>query len=447
MKFLQFLAMMSLPCVAFAAPADTPATEKAAAVADKEVPKVLTTINPTSPPLISPSPPMAVTARESFQLTLSDDKKVIHLMGSFRSGISAALKTMLVKNPTVETVVLSSPGGSMIDGIAVEKIIRQHGVNTHVELMCASACSEAFQGGEKRTVAPTGRLGFHQATQGIFQAALVGDERESASNQLIVDIWKRRGLSDAFIERTMKTLNRDIWLPSNAELLAENIVTSFTEGGDPGIAPVGKWRSAAAMEQEVLTGPIWAYARTHRPKLYLRSATVFWIGDIIENDAGPLEQLAETTLLAALLKDADWFSDALLLRFIASEHANWTNKSDVLNKRCRGAFRSNFPISSGDTAADRQALILEIMQAHDGERIVEPKRYKASQSSVIEFWSDMVAIGEYDSDSVTRNFCTEPVNYYDALAQLPEAKRLEYFRALAVTLLHPAPSSVKLNLP
>ena len=96
-------------------------------------------------------------------------------MGSFRSGISAALKTMLFKNPTVETVVLSSPGGSMIDGIAVEKIIRQHGVNTHVELMCASACSEAFQGGKHRTVAPTGRLGFHQATQAVFYpAALVG---------------------------------------------------------------------------------------------------------------------------------------------------------------------------------------------------------------------------------------------------------------------------------
>jgi hypothetical protein len=201
------------------------------------------------------------------------------------------------------------------------------------------------------------------------------------------------------------------------------------------------------MEQDVLTGPIWAYARTHRPKLYLRSATVFWIGDIIENDAGPLEQLAETTLLAALLKDTDWFSNELLLRFIASEHANWTSKPDVLNKKCRGPFRSNFPISSGGTAAERQALILEIMQAHDGERLVEPKRYKASQSSVIEFWSDMVAMGEYDSDSVTRNFCTEPVNYYDALAQLPEAKRLEYFRALAVTLLHPAPSPVKLNLP
>ena len=103
----------------------------------------------------------------------------------------------------------------------------------------------------------------------------------------------------------MKTLNRDIWLPSNAELLAENIVTSFTDGGDPGIAPVGKWQSAAAMEQDVLTGPIWAYARTHRPKLYMRSAMVFWIGDIIENDAAPLEQLAEITLLAALLKDTD----------------------------------------------------------------------------------------------------------------------------------------------
>lgn len=447
-NFAKLTALISLPWAAVAAPDNAPTIHGEPPASVEEPIKEPVTINPASPPgKNSPLLPNAAPF-DSFKLTISDDKKVVHLMGSFRSGISAALKNMLNANPQVEKIILSSGGGAVIDGLAVEKIIRQHGLNTHVELLCASACTEAFQGGKQRTIAATGRLGFHQATQGFLAGlTMAGDERESAPNQLISDLWKRRGISDAFIDQMLATPNRDIWLPTHDGLLAEKIATGITKDSKPGMSPVGKWFSAADMEKELLSGPVWQYARANRTKTYFGSAMMIWIAETLGTEVGDPQELAESVLINTLLKNADLLPDELLLRFITSEHALWTAKPDVLNKKCRGPMRTSFPVAPGELLADRQALLLELLKANETEALVDVKRHKTAQASLIEYWSEMVAFGEYDSDNVTRSFCSEPVNYYDILVKLPVAKRLEYFRALAVTSLHPSPTPAMVPIP
>jgi hypothetical protein len=418
-----------------------PAVEPAPDI-EEAVPPTVETI---APPPSAPGKRGRLANPSEYKLILSDDKKTIHLIGTFASGLSGELKTMLKANPTVETILLSSQGGSMIDGFAVEKIIRQRGLNTHVELWCASACTEAFWGGKNRSLGRNARLGYHQATQGLFGIPFpLGDESQTPANQLWQRLYRERGFSEAFIAKAAATPNRDIWLPAHDELLTEKIVTRVVDKGGPGDTTNGKWADAATMERTLFSGKLWDFMRTSRPKIYYSSAHQAWVGWQFTKEPSDPAELAEKGAIAAILKNADRLPDALLLRFVEVEQALWAARSDVLNKSCRvsGFARPSFPVAppQNDQQSElRREILLELARAFDGEVSVDKLRSEKAQESLLEFWVEMVVQGDYDSSNVARNFCTEPVNYYDILLKLPEPKRLEYFRALVATTLHPMP--------
>lgn len=60
-------------------------------------------------------------------------------------------------------VALDSPGGNLVAGIAIGKIIRFKHFDTLVSngQACASACALAWLGGASRLMGATGRIGFH----------------------------------------------------------------------------------------------------------------------------------------------------------------------------------------------------------------------------------------------------------------------------------------------
>lgn len=63
------------------------------------------------------------------------------------------------------TVVMKSPGGALLAGIAIGETIREHGFATLVEdgEECASACGLAWLAGTPRIIAEGGEVGFHAA--------------------------------------------------------------------------------------------------------------------------------------------------------------------------------------------------------------------------------------------------------------------------------------------
>ena len=62
------------------------------------------------------------------------------------------------------SVTFHSPGGSMVGGITLGRLIRHLGLDTHVgkSSQCSSACMLAFIGGRSRKVTHDGRIGNHQ---------------------------------------------------------------------------------------------------------------------------------------------------------------------------------------------------------------------------------------------------------------------------------------------
>ena len=94
-------------------------------------------------------------------------------------------------------VVLDSPGGSVLDGIAIGRSIRSKGYHTAVpdQTMCASSCALIWLGGSQRFAEDTSLVGFHAAyVYRNGKAVEVG-----VGNALIGSYLNELGLSDSAI--------------------------------------------------------------------------------------------------------------------------------------------------------------------------------------------------------------------------------------------------------
>ncbi|WP_127754191.1 ATP-dependent Clp protease proteolytic subunit [Devosia sp. 1566] len=77
----------------------------------------------------------------------------------------------------VQTVVLDSPGGSVVDALAIGSLIHQRGLATKVAAgsLCASSCPIIFASGAERIASPEAAIGVHQ----IYAAALGGNAKDA----------------------------------------------------------------------------------------------------------------------------------------------------------------------------------------------------------------------------------------------------------------------------
>ncbi len=160
------------------------------------------------------------TARAA-EMTVQDKAglNVIALAGKINPG-DAAQFSGLVVNPTRKTVVLlASPGGSVVEALAIGERIHTAGYATMVpaKIQCTSACGLIWLAGTHRYMMSGSRLGFHAA-----YAAQNGQVRESGvANALIGAYFTRLGLSlDAVMFLTSAPPEQIQWLlPEDAHRL------------------------------------------------------------------------------------------------------------------------------------------------------------------------------------------------------------------------------------
>ncbi|MGS4945146.1 COG3904 family protein [Meridianimarinicoccus sp. RP-17] len=99
--------------------------------------------------------------------TTIDGAEALSLRGAIAPGdaerISAELDDI---RPAI--VSLDSPGGSVMDALALGRVLRDLDIDTRLEAgaVCLSACPYAFVGGTARHVADTARVGVHQHSFG-----------------------------------------------------------------------------------------------------------------------------------------------------------------------------------------------------------------------------------------------------------------------------------------
>lgn len=102
--------------------------------------------------------------RDAMRFTL-EPGGVLQLQGTIAPGSAQTFSAEVSRiGEYVKRIELDSPGGSVQDALAMSKLIRDRGYETHVSggKLCASSCPIVFSGGKKRKADKNAAIGLHQ---------------------------------------------------------------------------------------------------------------------------------------------------------------------------------------------------------------------------------------------------------------------------------------------
>ncbi len=95
-----------------------------------------------------------------------DGTPTLALQGRILPGDAARFRAALARSPSVPLFVLNSPGGAVLDGRDIARLIRARGGSTLVpaRAVCASACFLLFAAGREKYAEPGAMIGVHSAS-------------------------------------------------------------------------------------------------------------------------------------------------------------------------------------------------------------------------------------------------------------------------------------------
>ncbi|UWQ89622.1 hypothetical protein K3727_12405 [Rhodobacteraceae bacterium M382] len=146
----------------------------------------------------------------------------LYLRGPVDFDMFETTRQMLAAHPGVTRLILNSDGGLIYAARAVALQVHHHRLETHVDGTCASACTLIFIAGVRRSLAPTGRLGFHAYKLDAPQQLLdpvAEQEKDHAS-------FRDQGVDPAFVEQISDTPHDQIWFPDHDRLRTAGVTTA-----------------------------------------------------------------------------------------------------------------------------------------------------------------------------------------------------------------------------
>lgn len=201
----------------------------------KEQAQLVKSADGTHLPTIEEQAPGGMTKRWDLFSRLLEDR-IIRLDGEVNGAMASVAQASLQylnaqdkKKPI--RMVINSPGGSVLDGLAIYDTMREIEAPVHTQGygLMASMGSLLLVAGDKRYAAPNSSIMIHQVsagTKGTFTDMEVGQENTGRLYKQLVDIYvAHTGIAE---EEWYDLLKRDNWLsPEDAEKL--NIIDKVME--------------------------------------------------------------------------------------------------------------------------------------------------------------------------------------------------------------------------
>jgi hypothetical protein len=137
------------------------------------------------------------------------------LRGHIGFGSYNALQKALAIEPKLSLIDVESPGGYVIEGLAMAKLIQKNRMNTVSLGRCSSACTLLFAAGDQRYLGPSTRIGFHRST--VF--GQIPSDSWTDTDYEIADYFRSSGASDEFIKMALDTPSDQLWVPDTVTML------------------------------------------------------------------------------------------------------------------------------------------------------------------------------------------------------------------------------------
>lgn len=155
-------------------------------------------------------------------VTVHDGGSRLRLEGAFTLGAKQLLRQSLDRHPGVRLVELDSPGGLVVEGLAIGRLIEARGLDTFAPRRCHSACVMAFAGGTGRFISADTRMGMHSAggpgatEEGVAEANRVADA-----------FLRERGVDRHLVDKGSAVPYESAWIPEAWVLLASGLATDY----------------------------------------------------------------------------------------------------------------------------------------------------------------------------------------------------------------------------
>ncbi|MDA5092969.1 hypothetical protein O2N63_02620 [Aliiroseovarius sp. KMU-50] len=160
-----------------------------------------------------------------YDLTVEDG--VLRFQGVIALGATKRMRAALQRQPNLRQIYLNSIGGNIFEARGMARLVVDHGMSTHVDRECSSACTIVFIAGQDRHLAQGARLGFHgyaleeAKTHPSFDIA-AEQERDRA-------LFLENGVAEPFLEKMHELRPPEIWFPGRDELIAAGILSELGE--------------------------------------------------------------------------------------------------------------------------------------------------------------------------------------------------------------------------
>ncbi len=156
---------------------------------------------------------------------------------------SGWLDDLLLANPGITMMQLTSDGGDILAAYPMADLIIDYGLNTHVVGDCVSACTILFLAGEARTMQRGSRLGFHQTSWDADNMAVYYEDQRrdhgwksefdfaawvylDATKDVLTELryMLERGVDAEFAIKALDAEPDDMWHPRRAELEEAGVI-------------------------------------------------------------------------------------------------------------------------------------------------------------------------------------------------------------------------------
>lgn len=196
------------------------------------VPSILAPLLPGGDKRLTPLPQPEGALAKPMTFELVGGGKLM-ANGTITPGVSQAFAAEVGKRGDyIKTVVLNSPGGSVVDALAMGRLIREKNLATEVEpgKYCASSCPLMFAGGVERRAGDKAIIGVHQVAA-IATTANGPPPRDEMSMAQKISALCQRYLGDMGISlqvwvHAMETPHDKLFVFRPDELKSLNLATT-----------------------------------------------------------------------------------------------------------------------------------------------------------------------------------------------------------------------------
>ncbi len=161
----------------------------------------------------------------SQQPAFTRDNKIatrLLISGLIDSGATRRLQSILEASqtqiPPIKQLFLESSGGNIYEARGMARLVRMHGLDTHVETQCLSACTLVFVSGAHRTAIAAATFGFHSYHLDAEYPQVWSNAAEEEKKD--IELFALNGVDQALTAKIYTANHRNLWTPPHEELIA-----------------------------------------------------------------------------------------------------------------------------------------------------------------------------------------------------------------------------------